>query len=71
MEFISTNRNNILFLGILILALLLHLFLGEIILDSEIIQSPGLLIGLVIVVLLVVLHFVTGKRLFHRGGKIQ
>ena len=64
---IATNKNNILFVGLLIFGLSLHLFLGKLIVDN--IQSFGIIVG--IVVILILSHLTIGRKLYHKGGVAQ
>ena len=68
---IGTNKNNILFVFILVFALAFHLFLGKLIWDN--LRSFGIAFGIVlgIVLILLALHFTLGRKLFHRGGVVQ
>ena len=64
---VSTNKNNILFVGLLILGLSMHLFLGKLIIDN--IESVGII--LLLAVILVGVHLGLGNKLYHKGGAAQ
>ena len=65
--FVETNKNNFLFLGLMILGLSLHLFLGKLIIDN--IQSVGIII--LLVAILLGAHFTLGRKLYQKGGVTQ
>lgn len=65
-SFVGSNKNNILFLGLLILALSFHLFLGKILLDLMNFQS--IIIVLSITIILVGLHFTVGRKFLYAAG---
>lgn len=60
----SSTKNNILFFSVLVFGLSMHLFLGKLIFDN--IKITGIAIGIILV--LVLLHFTIGSKLFHKGG---
>lgn len=68
---IVTNKNNFLFLFVLILGLSLHLFLGKLIFDNM--RSFGIAFGIALGFMLVLfgLHITIGRKLYHKGGVTQ